>query len=320
MSGTKFICTYFDYNFLSRGLALYHSIERYHDDFVFYALVFDSESFEYLSNLKKKNLIPISFETYNDYFNTRKEKYEDAKQYYFSATPNLCIYLIEKYPEIDILLYLDADVYAFGCLDTLYLEFGNSAIGYCPHRLHPIVKYLSKDHGKYNVGVNLFRNSVEAKQCLYNWKNDCDSWYKGKPGYKLEYFSDQIFLNEWEKRYNNVKIIQNIGVDVAPWNAANYKFTKKDNTYYVNDKPIIIYHFSSIKRISKNQWNCNSIIYYANINGVLGDIYKEYIRKIQGYKINTNAFAEIKLSKNVGKRIFYSLMSIFLNEVIIEKE
>ena len=316
MNSKKYICTYFDFNFLPRGLALYSSIKRYHNNFMLYALVFDEESYEYLLNKKLENLIPISFKEYDDYYKTSKEKFDDAKQYYFSATPNLCLYLLEKFKEIDILLYLDADVYLFNSLNTLYDEFGNSSIGICPHRLHPILRFLSKDHGRFNVGVNLFRNSDESRRCLADWKVECDGWYKCKSGYHLEYFSNQIFLNDWIGKYKEIKVIENIGVDVAPWNAANYNFSFQSNEFLVNGKPIIIYHFSALKRIAHDKWNGNTIIYYASIKGSLLELYRKYINEIENYNLMTESYAEIKLSKNIGKRLFYSIMRVFLNETI----
>jgi hypothetical protein len=295
---------------------LYHSIKCYHNDFIFYALAFDKETFNYLSNLHYENLIPISFETYNSYFNTNQEKYEDRKQYYFSATSNICIYLLENYPTIDKLLYLDADVYVLNSLDSLYEEFEDHSIGYCPHRLHPIIKHLTKNHGNYNVGVNLFKNSDIALKCLYDWKSDCEGWYKSKPGYHLYYFSDQIFLDSWEKKYSGIKIINNIGIDTAPWNAVNYHFKKVDDVYFVNQTPIIIYHFSALKKLRNDEWNCNTIIYLASIKGELLNLYKSYINNIESFNIGNDKVAEIRLNRGLGKRIFYFIMNIFLNETV----
>ena len=68
--GTKHICTYFDKNFLARGLALYDSIRKYHTDFIFYVLTFDNESYEYLTSLNKSNIQLISHQEYNNYYNT----------------------------------------------------------------------------------------------------------------------------------------------------------------------------------------------------------------------------------------------------------
>ena len=40
-----------------------------------------------------------------------------------------------------------------------------------------------------------------------------------------------------------VKSIKNIGAGVAPWNINSFHFSNKDNVFYVNDSPIIFYHF-----------------------------------------------------------------------------
>jgi len=309
------ICTYFDFNFLPRGLALYNSIKKFHSEFKFYVLAFDTETYDYLLKLNDSRIVPISFETYNSYFNTSIDNYEDRKQYYFSATPNICIYLLNQNPDIDILLYLDADVYLFSSLEPLYNELGESSIGICPHRLRPIIKILTKNHGIYNVGVNLFRNNTVGKKCLNDWKLECESWYKGKPGYYLNYFSDQIFLDKWPERYSEIKVIQNLGIDVAPWNAANYKFRKENNILYVNDCPVIIYHFSALKRVSEQCWNANTIIYMASVKSAMLEMYINYIKEVE-INDRSDKFAVIPLSKSIWKRTFYWVMQFFLNEKI----
>ena len=224
MDNKKYICTYFDFNYLPRGLALYYSIKSFHKDFEFFVLTFDDESYIYLDNLKTENLNLISLSKYNSYIGTSSDRFTDKKQYFFSATPNLCTYLFDNHPEIDILVYLDADVYLFNSLDPLYNEFGNSSIGITEHRVNPLLKVFVKHYGKYVIGVNLFRKSEEGLKCLGEWKNDCESWYPGKPGYPLKFFSDQIFLDSWTEKYTGVKVIKHIGINTSYWNAANYNF------------------------------------------------------------------------------------------------
>lgn len=308
------ICTYFDINFWARGMALYRSIAKYHADFVFYVLTFDDATYNQLVGLGHDNIVPIAYGAYNEFFNTSIDKYNDRKQYYFSATPNLCLYLLDRYPHIDILLYLDADVYLFNSLDVIYDEFGEHSIGICPHRLHPLVRYFSQNHGIYNVGVNLFRNSEEGRKCLQEWRNSCESWYQGKPGYHLNYFSDQIFLDAWPQQYSQVKIIENVGVDVAPWNVTNYKFTMVNGQYHVNGTPLVVYHFSALKKTDANVWNANTAIYLGSVRGVLQKMYREYIAQIETF--NQAQVHQIQLSKALSKRVFYFFSSLVLNEQI----
>ena len=319
MSNKKYICTYFDQNYLPRGLALFNSLKRFHNDFVFFVLTFDDYTFNYLNQINENRIKLISIKEYNTYFKTSADSFRDRKQYYFSATPNICLYLLKEHPYIDILLYLDADVFLFNSLDTLYDEFGNSSIGLTPHRVNPLLKIFVKHYGKYNVGVNLFRNSEIGLNCLCDWKNECESWYHGKPGYPLSYFSDQIFLDSWDKKHKGLKVIENIGVNTCYWNAGNYKFRKIDAVYYVNKTPLIIFHFSSLVKESEIRWNTYSIYGLVSIKGILREIYQEYINRIESYGLNNMKREKIKHKDNLQKQIFTLIIKPFINQYVIMK-
>jgi hypothetical protein len=319
MSKKKYICTYFDFNYLPRGLALFYSIKKFHHDFELFVLTFDEQSYSYLENLHEENLRLIASEKYNSYFNTSVDRYPDKKQYFFSATPNLCSYLFDIDPAIDILLYLDADVYLFNSLDALYEEFGDSSIGITEHRVNPILKLFVKHYGKYVIGVNLFRNSEVGLKCLKEWKNECSSWYPGKAGYPLKFFSDQIFLDSWETRYSEVKIIKNIGINTSYWNAANYTFRKINDEYFVDDQPLILYHFSSLRKENDTTWNTYSIYGLVSIKNILLEIYTSYIKHIESFGLNNKKWEKIKQGDSLKKKLAHFILNFFINEKVIIK-
>lgn len=298
---------------------MYYSVKRFHKIFDFYVLTFDKQTYEYLSNLNEENLKLISIDQYDAYFKTSADKFSDKKQYYFSATPNICLFLLKEYPEIDILLYLDADVYVFSSLEPLYEEFGDSSIGVCSHRVNPMLNFIAKHYGKYNVGVNLFRNSKTGLSCLTNWKNECETWYKGKPGYPLSFFSDQIFLDSWDVKYNELKVIHNIGVNTCYWNAGNYKFGKIDGQYFVNNSPLMIFHFSSLIKETETMWNTNSIYGLVSISGTLLEIYNYYICRIESYGLNNIKREKLNRKESLKKKIFSFVMKAFVNQKVIIK-
>jgi len=280
----RHICTYFDKNFLPRGLALLDSLKENTKEFTYYVLALDSETVEYFEKLNDTHVAVIRLDEYIEFFNIDRSQYKTEKEFYFSVTPGLCRYVLAHYKEIDILLYLDADVYVFNDLEILYSEMGNASIALCSHRLPWYIKMMSKNYGIYNVGVNAFRNDEEGNRCLEEWFKDCTTWKEGQEDYPLSFFSDQIWLDTWLQKYKNLRIIEHIGVNTATWNAINYKFRKKDDRYYVNDKPLIIYHFSSLKKLSPNRWHGNTSFTIINIRGILLEIYQTYLLNVDTYE------------------------------------
>ena len=176
-----------------------------------------------------------------------------------------------------------------------------------------------KHYGKFNIGVNLFRNSEEGIKCLRNWKKDCDNWYPNMPGYPLKFFSDQIFLDSWIEQYNGVKVIENIGVNVCYWNASNYNFKKINDIYYVDQTPLMIYHFSSLRKETDHIWNAYSIFGLVSVKNTLLEIYKRYIKHIESFGLCNENWERINHKESVKKSAFHAILGVFINEKIVIK-
>lgn len=313
----KYICTYFDINFLPRGLSLLDSLKENADNFKLYILALDDEVVDYFFKLEDKNVKIITLKDYSAYFSIDKSKYQNEKEFYFSLTPGICLYLMQNFKDIDLLLYLDADVYLFNKIDILYQEIGDSSIAICSHRLPWYINLVSKNYGVYNVGVNAFRNDKEGNKCLVQWHNDCTGWAPNQKNYPLSFFSDQIWLDKWPEKYKNLKIINHIGINTAPWNAVQYKFIRRDNKYFVNDFPLVIYHFSSLKEISTNKWHCNTSFTILNVNKDLQKIYLQYIQNIEKYNIKkNNVIINLKFTGSRLKMIVYKVLKKFHNHIV----
>lgn len=313
----KHICTYFDINFLPRGLALLDSIEENTEHYLLYILALDDEVVQFFDKLNNKNVRLITLQEYSEYFSIDKSEYQNEKEFYFSITPAICLYVIKNYKGIDILLYLDADVYLFNDIEILYKEIGEASIAMCSHRIPWYISIVSKNYGMYNVGVNAFRNDEDGIACLKQWHKDCREWTSEQVDYPLSFFSDQIWLDKWPNKYQNIKVLKHIGINVAPWNAIQYNFSIKDEKYFVNDKPLVIYHFSSIKELGNGKWHCNTSHTIININGCLKEIYTKYIKHINKYsnKSNYNTI-ELKFSGSKLKMLLYKLLSRLHNHTI----
>ena len=138
----------------------------------------------------------------------------------------------------------------------------------------------------------------------------------GKQGYPLKFFSDQIFLDSWMEKYRGVRIIKNIGINTSYWNAANYSFRKINDVYFVDNQPLIIYHFSSLRKESDITWNAYSIYGLASVRKVLLEIYQTYIKHIESFGLNNKKWVKVNHKESLQKRLAHFLLRFFINEKI----
>jgi hypothetical protein len=60
---------------------------------------------------------------------------------------------------------------------------------------------------------------------------------------------DQNYLDEWPERYPGLVISANPGVGLAPWNVGKHRVSAKLGQIFVDDLPMIFYHFHSFSML-----------------------------------------------------------------------
>ena len=307
----NYICTYFDINFLGRGLSMINSIKNTSiNDSLFYILTLDNEVRNFLQELNDPAMRLIELDDIEAEFKI-KNTFASKKEYFFSLTPYLCMYCLD-FLKLKSILYVDADIYFTGNIEEVTRGMHhNHVVAISPHR-HPWPNsIILKKHGKFNVGINFFKNHAISMSILERWITDCNPENQKDSG--LSYFSDQISLDDWSKSFNGVYIIDHIGVNVAPWNAIRYSFKYKNGNYYVNNEKLICYHFSNLQRLDEHSWNGNSGKVLNRISGTKLMLYKEYAKSIQKYTPinNLNQISNSKIS--IFRKFLKACLNIFFN-------
>jgi len=274
-------CTYFDCNYLTRGLALYHSLrEHCQRPFVLWVLCFDDQSYEVLQRL---NLANVRLITRNE-FEAGDEGLAAARanrspvEYYWTCTPSLPLYIFKKDENINLINYLDADLYFFSDPAPIFAEFGNGSILIIEHRYSREYAYLAEKSGIYNVGMMSFRRNGAGLNCLQWWREKCIEWCYAR--YEDNKFGDQKYLDDWPQRFDGVVVLQHPGANLAPWNISSCQvnFYKKNIT--VNNYPLIFYHFHGFKYLSPNIISPHSNVYSITFQQI-DKIYYRYIKKLK---------------------------------------
>src|SRR5207247_668525 len=85
----------------------------------------------------------------------------------------------------------------------------------------------------------------EASTILDWWSDRCLEWcFKRVEDGK---FCDQKYLDEWPVRFAGVRVLDEPGVGLAPWNGRSHRLHSVGDRIYVDGNPLIFYHFQSLR-------------------------------------------------------------------------
>jgi hypothetical protein len=276
-----YFCTYFDVNYLTKGLALYRSLARQAVAFRLWVLCFDEPTYEILSYLDLPEITPISLAEFErgDADLLRAKTNRSRVEYYFTCTPSLPLYVLNNYPDIEVISYLDADLFFFSSPAPIYQELADKSILIVEHRFPPHLREREKVNGTYNVGfVSLRKNSIGV-QCLEWWRERCLEWCYDRP--EDGRFADQKYLDDWPVRFPQVVVLQHKGAGLAPWNVTNYTLNLANNQMFVDSQPLVFYHFHGFRQIYRWLYDPQLTAYGARADHLLKyHIYYSYIREL----------------------------------------
>lgn len=267
-------CLFTGENYLAKAITLYNSLIETNNKFTLYYFAFDNNTYNYLLKSNYSNIIPIKLSEleceFPELLSVKNER--TFQEYYFTCTPTLLLYVFRKF-NIKDCTYLDADLYFYSNPQLLHDELGQNDVMITEHRYTEKYDNTSTS-GKYCVQFLPFKNNSNSINILNKWHNQCLEWcYHRSENGK---WADQGYLNDWTTTYNNIKVLENLGGGVAPWNIQQYNILSADNKVFVNTKTeqqfnLIFYHFHGLR------------------------FYKKNIVEIGGYKINKNIIKHIYL-------------------------
>ena len=249
----KYFCTYFDSNFIYQGLALYDSLSSHAGDFTLWVLCFDQKAYTILNELNLPHLCILNlkdFETANPALLEIKDK-RSFLEYYWTTTPLLTLYILRSRPYIDEIAYLDADLFFYNDLKTIYEEWDRGSLYIIPHHfINSSKQQKNLLNGIYNVGFVGFRNDNTGLSCLERWSRQCLDWCYWRYD-NQDQLGDQKYLDDWPIQYPNCIISENCGVGVGGWNILEYKIRKKEKQLFIEKNKLIMLHMNFIEILSK---------------------------------------------------------------------
>jgi SAM-dependent methyltransferase len=273
-------CTYFDQNYLSRALALYHSLEQQcRQPFTLWALCFDEKSYEILArfNLPHLRLIQQANFEAGDTVLAQAKADRSRTEYFWTCTPSLILYIFRHNPDLSALTYIDSDLYFFADPQPIFDEVARASVLLVEHRFGPaLLERLY--YGLFNVGLLVFRLDANSLGCLTWWRERCLEWCRSVP--EGDRFGDQKYLNRWPSDFPGVAVAGRPGIGVAPWNIMNYEVSASGDKLLIDGQPIIFYHFHNFRLINAHLCDPGLDNYGARLTASVRRMYCVYGRAV----------------------------------------
>lgn len=281
MSGRTY-CTYFDHRYLTRGLAMFTSLQRHDPGATLWVLCMSEECQAILESLSLAGIVivPLAELERADPELAACREARSPIEYYFTCSPCLPRFVLAADPEAQLVIYLDSDLYFFSSPEPVLRELGDHSVGLTPHGFTARTQRSHGRFGKYNVGWVSFRRSPEGSACLAWWRERCIDWCHDRVD--GDRYADQKYLDQFEVRFSGVHALQHPGANLAPWNVAGRRVSLSGGTVMVDDEPLIFFHFQGIKALHDGTYDSNLTGYGARMSAPLRDgVFLPYLRELE---------------------------------------
>jgi hypothetical protein len=243
-------CTLFDHNYLIKGLAMYQSLERHSGPFKLHILCMSDLAYDTLNALKLSHALPhaelVRLVEFEDPALLAVKPERSIAEYCWTCAPCLPVYVLQQSREIDFITYLDADLLFFSSLEPIYEEIGDASSVIVEHRFSP--RFMSSlVNGRYNVQWVSFKRDPHGMETLNWWRDRCIEWCFYRV--EAERMGDQKYLDCWTTKFKGVHELQHVGAGTAPWNYANYRIREREGKVWVDEVPLIFFHFHSYRML-----------------------------------------------------------------------
>ena len=241
------------------------------EDFMFHTLCTDDETYNLLKALSWKNIHPVHEDDLDKEIVSLKTK-RKLHEYCWTLKPVIIEKVMTENPSVTRVTYMDSDLYYFESPNDIFQNQPDCSVLLTIEEKKR--KKNSKRTGKYNSGFISFKNNKNGLECLHWWKERCLE--SCEIDFDDNKFGDQLYLEEMPKLFTDICDITSKGVNIGPWNYLKYKYHVVDGKFYINQYPLIYFHFSGFRIQEKNQ--------IKMIHGFTRNL--PYIFKIYIYEIN----------------------------------
>ncbi len=240
-------CTVFDSGYLARALALHASLVQANRRARFAFICMDELSAELLGKLSLERSMVVPYARFATPALDRVRASRTRGEFSWTCKPFALLHLAHALPDARWLVYVDADMAFFGDPD-LALPGPQAHFLLAPHRYHPAFVSYAATAGMHNAGYVAMRNSREGASAIEWWRDRCVESCSAVPTDTT--YADQLYLDRMPELFAFGESSAHAGLNAAPWNIERYAVTASGAQVQVDDAPLLLYHFQSLRVLS----------------------------------------------------------------------
>lgn len=187
-------------------------------------------------------------------------------------------FVMQNYGTADYFAHLDADLCFFGNPEAIFTEAPQACLYLTDHKYSKRFTHNYSTSGKFNTGFVGCRNTYIARKAIRWWRDQCLENCSSSSYPDSDIFGDQRYVEKWPHLFPMVHIVRSKGVNTSVWNIEGYQLSLTRSCVFVDDNPLIFYHFSSFKILGEKDF-CLTC-HYPICQEVLQLIYLPYMHLV----------------------------------------
>lgn len=200
-------------------------------------------------------------------------------EYYYTLSPFLCGEALKRTQAGEYAIYLDADMFFYSDPGEAIDQATDAEVAIVEHRFPANIAFLER-FGRFNVGWIMFRRGEIASRCVARWQTQCLDWCFSIV--EETRFGDQKYLDAWPREIKSLVIIDHPGVNLAPWNVARHRLSMDGTTIMVDNRRLIFFHFHKLRQLRRSIYEVDMLGYGETFEGTLGSqVYARYLRALE---------------------------------------
>jgi len=265
--------------YLFKGLGMYQTLKRHCSDFKLFILCADDECYRIIQDMKLADIELLRVRQIENVIIREAKNNRSYLEFCWTLKPAALYYVMKHYRNAEYYAHLDADLYFFSDPAVLFVEAPGADLYLVDHNNSEEFLHTYETSGRFNTGFVGCRNSDTARNAVKWWRDRCVKQCPSIPDPINKLFGDQRYVERWLELFEGVHVIENKGANVAVWNIRGYNISSKNDEVYVDNSPLIFYHFSGFCILNENEF---SLTWFQPIeeNG-LNLIYLPYMKLIQ---------------------------------------